>query len=99
MLKITLSYVAAAAVLLTGVSAYGASSTFPSSVSEVPPAWYYGDTHTARNEAHVGATGRVLANASQEPSGAAGRRFGRSQWESSSASAFPSSPNESGPSR
>ena len=35
MLEIRLSYLAVATLLLNGVSAYGAGSTFPSSVSEV----------------------------------------------------------------
>lgn len=96
MLKIRLSYVAAAAVLLSGVSAYGASSTFPYSVSEVAAAWYKDDIRSPRSEAHVGATGGVIHNAGKNSgkTGTAGRGFVRHAGESGMHSTFPASPNE-----
>ena len=99
MLKIRLSYLAAAAVLLSGVSAHGAQSTFPSSVSEVPPSFRTdAGAHGTRVDLNVGATVQATANAAEDSgrSGAPAHSFGRHGWEAGPASTFPASPNESG---
>lgn len=97
MLEIRLSYLAVATLLLSGVSAYGAGSTFPSSVSEVPAFQRDTDTWSPRKDAHVGATGRVTPNAPiQSDASGAARRLSQYGWESGPTSTFPASPNESG---